>query len=174
MAKVVASPVRMRRVALATLGLWVVWAALVGSLDPWELVVGAAVALGAALLSLPRLELLDGVRLRASLPLHLLRYFVRFGVALVHANLDVARRVATPNRLRIHPAVVRVHTDLQSDLARLWLANSITLTPGTLTVDVDGETLLVHWIDAAPGTDLAAATRAIASDFEDVLKEIVR
>jgi multicomponent Na+:H+ antiporter subunit E len=56
----------------------------------------------------------------------------------------------------------------------LWLANSITLTPGTLTVDVKGQTLQVHWIDVAPGADLVHATREIAEKFENVLKGMVR
>ena len=52
--------------------------------------------------------------------------------------------------------MVRITTSLRSDLGRLVLANSITLTPGTLSVDIDGETLLVHWIDCPPGTDIGA------------------
>jgi multicomponent Na+:H+ antiporter subunit E len=48
----------------------------------------------------------------------------------------------------------------------LLLANSITLTPGTLSVDVQGGRILVHWVDCAPGDDLAAATREIAESFE--------
>ena len=50
------------------------------------------------------------------------------------------------------------------------LANSITLTPGTLTVDVEGDALLVHWIDCPPGTDIATATQTIASGFERHLR----
>jgi multicomponent Na+:H+ antiporter subunit E len=173
MAKSVASQALLQRAVLGAVGLFVTWAGFVGSFDGVELSIGAVLAFGITVLLLPQLELLDGVRVRASLPLHLVRYFLRFGRALVHANLDVARRVAAPGRLRIRPAMVHVHTDLKSDLGRLWLANSITLTPGTLSVDLEGDTLLVHWIDADPNVDLFAATRAIAADFEDVLQEIV-
>lgn len=174
MSKVAGSAIPLQRTVLAAIGLWLVWVALVGSLDATELLAGAAVATIAAMISASRLELLDDVRLRPSLPWHLVRYFLRFAVALVRANIDVARRVAQPGALRIRPALVDIHTDLKSDLGRLWLANSITLTPGTLTVDVDGEMLRVHWIDAPAGADLAAATRAIAAEFETVLREIVR
>jgi multicomponent Na+:H+ antiporter subunit E len=98
---------------------------------------------------------------------------MRFFVALTVANFDVARRVLAPS-LPIRPAVVEVHTELRSALGRMLLANSITLTPGTLTIDVHGDRLLVHWIDCAPGTDLAAATAAIAAGFERHIKGFLR
>ncbi|PNX47524.1 MAG: cation:proton antiporter, partial [Thermoplasmata archaeon M11B2D] len=61
-------------------------------------------------------------------------------------NLDVAYRVITG---RINPGIVKIHPDLKTDLGITMLANSITLTPGTLTVDIDEETndLYVHWIN---------------------------
>jgi hypothetical protein len=68
---------------------------------------------------------------------------------------------------------VEVHTDLKSPLGKLLLANSITLTPGTLTVDIIGDRMWIHWIDITPGADLAHATRAIAEEFERLLKEFV-
>ena len=69
-----------------------------------------------------------------------------FFVAMLRANLDVAYRVITG---RINPGIVRIRPGLKSDLAITLLANSITLTPGTLTVDVDEKTndLFVHWIN---------------------------
>jgi multicomponent Na+:H+ antiporter subunit E len=43
--------------------------------------------------------------------------------------------------------MVEVETDLKGEISKLTLANSITLTPGTLTVDIGEDRLLVHWID---------------------------
>jgi len=105
------------------------------------------------------------VRLSPLAPIHLVLYLVTFFVALIRSNLDVARRVLTPS-LPIRPGVVEVQTRLQSSLGRMLLANSITLTPGTLSIDIIGDRLLVHWIDCPPGTDLARATRAISESFE--------
>ena len=51
-------------------------------------------------------------------------------------------------------------------LGRLILANSITLTPGTLSVDILGDTILIHWIDCPPGVDIEQATAAIVGSFE--------
>ncbi|MBL3539549.1 Na+/H+ antiporter subunit E [Aminivibrio sp.] len=70
--------------------------------------------------------------------------FGPFALGMAKANIDVAIRVITGN---IRPGIVRVNPGLNSDVAKTVLANSITLTPGTLTVDVDdaGE-FYIHWI----------------------------
>ena len=60
----------------------------------------------------------------------------------------------------------QLETRLQSPLGKLLLANSITLTPGTLSVDVQDARILVHWVDCPPGADLSRATRTIAESFE--------
>jgi len=64
---------------------------------------------------------------------------------MTRANIDVASRVITG---KINPGIVRISPKLKTDLGITMLANSITLTPGTLTVDIDEETndLYVHWI----------------------------
>jgi multicomponent Na+:H+ antiporter subunit E len=69
-----------------------------------------------------------------------------FFVALAKANIDVAYRVITG---RINPGIVRISPGLKTDLGITMLANSITLTPGTLSVDIDNDTndLYVHWIN---------------------------
>lgn len=69
-----------------------------------------------------------------------------FFFALAKANLDVAYRVITG---KIKPGIVRISPDLKTDLGITMLANSITLTPGTLSVDIDEKTndLYVHWIN---------------------------
>ncbi len=88
------------------------------------------------------------------------------------ANLDVAFRVIHPD-LPIHPGIVKVKTNLTSDTAITFLANSITLTPGTLTVDVDKQNgfLYVHWIEVRH-RDVEKATKVIVERFENILKRI--
>lgn len=149
------------------------WLLLVGTLDRQELVAGVLVAAAAAVLALNHAPIFSGFRLTPAAPLWLLSYLVALAVALVRANLDMARRVLTPS-LPIRPTIVRVSTSLRSDLGRLVLANSITLTPGTLTVDVQDDALEVHWIDCPPGTDLDRATRAIAAGFERHLRGFLK
>ena len=71
----------------------------------------------------------------------------------------------------IKPGIVKVRTRLKSRMGRLMLANSITLTPGTLTVEMDGEWLYVHWVNVA-STDVDAATAEIVAGFERYLEVI--
>ena len=89
---------------------------------------------------------------------------------VIKANMDVAYRVLHPD-VPIRPGIVKVHTELTTDMGKTFLANSITLTPGTLTVDVEGQDLYVHWIYIR-GEDIEAYTRQIVSRFEGMLKRI--
>jgi len=90
----------------------------------------------------------------------------------IKANFDVAYRVLHP-RLPINPGIVKVKTNLKSDMALTFLANSITLTPGTLTVDIDKDKgfLYVHWINVK-ATGIEGATEAIVARFEKILEKI--
>lgn len=64
---------------------------------------------------------------------------------MAKANFDVAYRVITG---KINPGIVKMSPGLKTDTALTFLANSITLTPGTLSVDTDDEkNLYVHWIN---------------------------
>ncbi|HOE00667.1 MAG TPA: Na+/H+ antiporter subunit E [Kiritimatiellia bacterium] len=74
-----------------------------------------------------------------------------FFLEMAKANVDVAYRVITG---RIRPGIMRVKSGMKTDVGTLMLANSITLTPGTLTVDIDEETndLYVHFINLADET----------------------
>ena len=69
-----------------------------------------------------------------------------FFISMARANLDVAYRVITG---RINPGIVKIDPKLKTDLGVTMLANSITLTPGTLSVDVDEDEnqLYIHWIN---------------------------
>ena len=89
---------------------------------------------------------------------------------IVKANLDVALRIIRPS-LPINPGVVIIKTRLKSDIAKTILANSITLTPGTFTLDIQGDKLLIHWIDVE-ATDIEAATNIIGERFEKYLRII--
>ncbi|MDD1678348.1 MAG: Na+/H+ antiporter subunit E [Methanomicrobiales archaeon] len=77
---------------------------------------------------------------------------IPFFVEMTKANLDVAYRVITMN---IRPGIIRVHSNLKTDFGIFMLANSITLTPGTITVDIDEKThdLYVHNINVPTGEE---------------------
>ncbi|KPK98082.1 MAG: hypothetical protein AMJ95_06000 [Omnitrophica WOR_2 bacterium SM23_72] len=113
---------------------------------------------------------------------HIFRHFSRYLWFLYYApvfiweclkaNIDVAYRVFHPN-LPINPGIVKVVTTLKSDTALTFLANSITLTPGTMCVDIDQENgfLYIHWIDVKD-KDIQKATEIIVKRFEHILRRI--
>jgi len=87
------------------------------------------------------------------------------------ANLDVAYRVINPS-MPIRPGIVRFKTGLKTDMGKTFLANSITLTPGTLTVDIIGDEFFVHWINVKYDGDRTAQGEEIAGKFERILRRI--
>ena len=90
----------------------------------------------------------------------------------IKANVDVAYRVTHPRR-PINPGIVKVKTSLRSDTGLTFLANSITLTPGTLSVDINQEKgcLYIHWIDVK-SKDIEAASERIVKRFERILEKV--
>ena len=89
---------------------------------------------------------------------------------IIKANLDVAYRVINPE-MPIKPGIVVIKTNLKKNIAKLILANSITLTPGTFTLDIIGDKLLIHWI-YVKSSDLKEATEIVGERFEKILRKI--
>lgn len=85
----------------------------------------------------------------------LIKYFVLLGVEIVMANITVALIVLNP-KLPISPGVVIMRCDLQRSLVRVLYVNSITLCPGTITVELEDNLLIVH-----------AFTKHYAHEIED-------
>lgn len=160
------------RIILFILG-FIVWCLLTWVPDWQHLVVGVFIA---GFVSLVTGDLFIQ---RPGALAHPLRYwyFIVYYVPIFlwevsKANIDVAYRVLHP-KLPINPGIVKVKTTLKSDTALTFLANSITLTPGTLSVDIDKEkgVLYIHWIDVKH-KDTESATKFIAERFEKILKKI--
>ncbi|MBW1933463.1 MAG: Na+/H+ antiporter subunit E [Deltaproteobacteria bacterium] len=89
-------------------------------------------------------------------------------VKIYLASFDTAWRVITG---RIDPKIIRIRTRLKSDLAQTILANAITLTPGTLTIDTEGDYLYVHWLRSKT-THTQYAADLIKGHFEIWLRRI--
>ena len=98
-------------------------------------------------------------------------YIPVFFYYMMKANLDVVYRALHP-KMPIKPGIVKIKTILKTESGITALANSITLTPGTLTVDLtDDGFLYIHWINVK-SDDIEEATRLIARRFEWFLKRI--
>lgn len=98
-------------------------------------------------------------------------YFVVFIWECIKANFDVAYRVLHP-AMPIRPGIVKVKLNLKSELARTLLANSITMTPGTISVDIIDDYLYVHWIYIR-SEDPETYTKMITGAFEKYIKKII-
>lgn len=75
-----------------------------------------------------------------------IRYAVVLIIEIVKANLTVLHMVLTTKEI-MEPAIVKFRTNLKTEMAKVLLANSITLTPGTITVSLEGDEFLVHCLD---------------------------
>lgn len=150
------------------------WVLLTGSLAIDELFGGILVAAVVSLISAPYISIFEGVRYTPMAIVSVFTYLGYFFIALIRANFDMARRVLSPS-LPISPELLEVETRLQSKLGQMLLANSITLTPGTLSVELRHNKILVHWI-AVPegGVSLEQATQDIASGFEKHISGFLR
>lgn len=94
---------------------------------------------------------------------YLFVYVFVFLWAMIKANFNMARIVLSP-KLPIRPGIVRITTNLKPNVAKLMLGNSITLTPGTMTMEVDGNSLYIHWVQVCE--DLSQAGNIIKGSFE--------
>lgn len=144
------------------------WLLLNGSVALGTVGVGVVVAALIVIFFGGSLSFLSGHRLTPDALIATVFYVGFFVKELVKANLQMAAIVLKP-QLPIDPAIVKVRTRLTNPVARLLLANSITLTPGTLSVEVKGEWLYVHWVTATT-TDPQEATHEIVAGFEKYLE----
>ena len=97
-------------------------------------------------------------------------YMFVFTWECVKANFDVAYRVLHPS-LPIRPGIVKVKTGLKTQIGRTTLANSITMTPGTITVDIIDDTIYIHWIFVHT-KDPEQYTEQISGRFEKYIAKI--
>ena len=131
-------------------GSWLLWS---GHYTP--MLIGFGLASCALVLWLARrMEIVDD----EGFPLHLaprvLRYLPWLAVEVVKSNLELARRVISP-RLPIGPEMVTLNAGQKTEVGRVSYANSITLTPSTVTIEADSDgTLVVHAISPESAADL--------------------
>ena len=163
---------KLTRFSINWLFLMIVWIAFTTSFAAQELIVGGIVT---ALISFFTISLFTCCTLKILAPTRLFYmsyYLVIFVRELIKSNFDVARRVLTPS-LPINPGIVKFKSELPTDFAKMILANSITLTPGTLSIDVIDDTFYIHWIDVKT-TNPEEAFTEIAETFEKILLKIFK
>lgn len=156
----------MKRVVSLAVFLGALWWLLSGQTKP--LLLGFGVASVTLVVWLARrMAVVD----HESHPVHLSGPLVRFWAMLIReitvSNIDVVRAILSPGPT-IQPHFLRVRTRQTTDLGKVILANSITLTPGTVTVDVQGDELLIHALTASSGRAVEEGhlDRAVPLDYE--------
>lgn len=128
------------------------WLLLSGHYTPLLLGFGVASCALVVLIS-ARMDVVD----REGHPIHLgpraLTYWPWLFVEIVKANIDVAKRIVDP-KLPISPTMLRVKASQKTEVGRVIYANSITLTPGTVSVELEGDMIEVHALTAEGAASL--------------------
>jgi len=129
---------------LILIGIWLLWSGhytpLLISLGVFSVLVTTAMA--------RRMRIVDGEAVPLGLhPVRTPRYLIWLVIEIAKCNLDVARRILDP-KLPISPRLIEVQAGQKDDLGRVLYANSITLTPGTVSVETRGKTITVHALTA--------------------------
>jgi multicomponent Na+:H+ antiporter subunit E len=160
------------RISVTFFFLMLGWISFTGNLDPQSLLLGAIFSLVIALITYDYFVDETEVFLKDIVPRPdiILLYLVILIIKVYIASVDVAYRVLT---MKINPGEIRIRTRLKSELARVLLANSITITPGTLTIDLRDDYLYVHWLESK-GTSTLYAGELIKGVFERLLRRIFR
>lgn len=150
----------------------IVWFALTDIKDYQEALIGIAISALITFLAGQFLITTEKSQHPAKRFLHFIIYIFRFFWEMIKANFEVAYLVIHP-MLPIKPGIVKIKTKLTKDSAITVLANSITLTPGTMTVDVnkDKGELYIHWIKVKV-QETESATKEISEKFEKTLTEV--
>ena len=123
---------------------FIIWMGLTMPLNIQEVIIGATVSIFVSLLAMSRIS----TGLDALYPWRLfilLVYVPYFIYKMIIANVELALIVLNP-KLPIKPAILKGKTILKKTSSKIWLANSITLTPGTLTVDIKGDDFYIHCV----------------------------
>ncbi len=136
---------KLKAVLIIFIILFTAWLILNHSLSAEYLVSGALIALAISLLLCRECMVFNDLKLTPRAFLYTFFFLGTFFWELIKANFDMVRIVLSPS-LPIKPGIIKANTSLKSKLGRLILANSITLTPGTFTIDIIVDTLYIHCV----------------------------
>ncbi len=133
----------MIRIAIFAVSLLVLWLLLSGIYNSLIVTLGIISCLLTTVIAV-RMKIVDEEGLLANVSvISLLRYWVWLIIEIAKANWSVAKTVVSP-KLSLQQKILTVPTSQKSDMGKVIFANSITLTPGTITVETEGDGFLVH------------------------------
>ena len=152
-----------------TAALTALWFGLSGYFDKTLLIIFAVISVAATVALSGRMRIIDREGSPYPRFVQISLYLPWLMGEIFKANIRVLR-ACLASEVNINPALVKIRTRCQSDLARTIFANSITLTPGTVTVDIDGDMLLVHALfeDEAQPEDFEEMDRRVARAVDGI------
>jgi len=152
------------RLLFWTILLFALWMVLTANFQIFNILVGIGVSFSIALLYT---KLFTHKTFEFISPFWFLVYLYVLLKNLIISNIQISKRILRPD-MKLSPAIVAVKTNLESDWKKLLLANSITLTPGTLTLDIKDDMLFIHVIEY----DEDSNKENITKEFEDIIAKI--
>jgi multicomponent Na+:H+ antiporter subunit E len=152
------------RLLFWTVLLFALWLVLTANLQVANLIIGGGISFGIALIYS---KLFIHADFEIINPYWFFVYLLVLLKNLIISNLQIAKRVLSPD-MRLSPAIVAVKTELTSDWKKLLLANSVTLTPGTLTLDIQKDILYIHVIECKNISN----KEEIIKEFEQIIAKI--
>ncbi len=159
------------RAIIQFLVLLALWLLLTWSLQPADVIAGAVVSIIVVAL-MGNMFINKAIRIFNPVRVFWMLVYIPYLLWYIFwANIDVAYRVINPS-MPIRPGIVKFKTGLKTDIGKTFLANSITLTPGTLTVDIIDDTFFVHWISVKFDGDPEKQGEEIAGKFERIIRRI--
>jgi len=147
--------------------IFIFWFLLSGHTEALLISLGIASTIVIVYLS-HRMNIIDHESHPVHLSFRLVKYCVYLGKEIILANIDVIKRILSPGKT-ISPCVITIPAEQKSDLGKVIYANSITLTPGTVTLELSGNKITVHALSKQGGEDLQTGnmSRAIPDDVEN-------
>ena len=147
--------------------LFMLWLALSGQLNILMLSLGLASTLVVVYIT-HRMDVIDREKYPAHMTILLLRFWFFLSREIIIANIDVLKRIFRPGK-NISPQLFELPLTQKSVLSRVIYANSITMTPGTVSVNLNKETITVHSLSIEAAKDLCSGRMAdaVPEDCED-------
>jgi multicomponent Na+:H+ antiporter subunit E len=138
------------------------WLVIVPSIDLIQVVVGSIVAFAVTIYSFDTVTSVKTFNFNLLYIFKFIRFSLVLLVEIVKSNIEVAKIILAP-KLKIKPKFIRIDNPLKSDLNRVIYGNAITLTPGTITVELEENYIIVHALNSSGKTDKTGGVLGLAA-----------
>ena len=147
--------------------LFALWLGLSGQINALMISLGVASTIAIVAIT-HRMDTIDKETYPAHMNLLLLRFWLFLAREVIFANIDVVKRIFKPGK-NISPQLFELPLTLKTDLSRVIYANAITMTPGTVSANLDKKTITIHTLSIESAQDLSNGrmANAVPEDYED-------